>query len=59
MTVKSSTTVTSVAGVVPKETALVPDRWVPVMVTVLPPAGVPVAGLMAVTAGGAWAVSRL
>ena len=39
-----------VAGVEPKSTAVAPDRSVPVMVTLVPPAGGPVAGAIPVTA---------
>ena len=39
--------------VVPKLTALAPVKPVPVMVTVVPPAGGPATGLTAVTVGAA------
>ena len=41
-----------VPGVPPKSTAVAPDRFVPVTVTLVPPPVGPVVGLMAVTAGG-------
>jgi hypothetical protein len=44
-------TVTLVAGVEPKRTAVAPVRLVPVMVTLVPPAAGPEAGVIAVTAG--------
>ena len=47
----SEWTVTPLAGVLPKSTAVVPVRWVPVMVTFVPPAAEPEAGLTALTVG--------
>ena len=44
-------TVKLVAGVEPKSTAVAPVRFVPVMVTVVPPLVEPVAGLTADTVG--------
>ena len=44
-------TVKLVAAVVPKSTAVAPVRLVPVTVTLVPPAEVPVVGLTAVTVG--------
>ena len=41
------------AGVEPKSTAVAPLRFVPEMVTVVPPAAGPVAGLTPDTVGGA------
>ena len=49
----AETTVTLVAGVVPKSTAVAPLKTVPVMVTVVPPATGPEVGLMSVTTGAA------
>ena len=49
--VVSLTTVTSVAGVVPKSTAVAPVKPVPVIVTNVPPAGGPMVGLMPETVG--------
>ena len=46
-------TVKLVAGVEPKSTAVAPVKFVPVMVTVVPPAAGPFVGLKAVTVGGA------
>ena len=46
-------TVKPVAGVAPKVTAVVPDRFVPVSTTEVPPAVVPVAGDRPVTVGAA------
>ena len=46
-------TVKLVAGVEPKSTAVAPVKFVPVMVTVVPPAAGPLVGLKAVTVGGA------
>ncbi len=46
-------TSTLVAAVVPNMTALAPRSPVPVMMTVVPPAGRPATGLTAVTTGGA------
>ena len=40
-----------VTTVVPKSTAVAPARFVPVMVTFVPPANGPAAGLMPVTVG--------
>lgn len=42
-------TVTPVAGIVPKFTAVTPLRLVPAIVTVVPPAAGPLAGVTAVT----------
>ena len=50
--VVSSTTVTPVAAVVPKFTAVAPVKPVPVIVTDVPPAAGPLVGLMPVTVGG-------
>ena len=47
------TTVTPVAAVVPKSTAVAPVKPVPVIVTKVPPAAGPLVGLMPVTAGAA------
>ena len=47
------TTVTFVAGVVPKSTAVAPVKSVPVIVTGVPPAVVPLVGERAVTVGAA------
>ena len=44
-------TVKLVAGVLPNSTAVAPLKPVPLMVTEVPPAVVPLAGLMPVTAG--------
>ncbi len=49
--VVSLTTVTFVAGVVPKSTAVAPVKPVPVIVTSVPPAVGPVVGLKPVTVG--------
>ena len=46
-------TVTPLAAVPPKVTAVAPDRLVPVMVTVAPPAVGPAVGEMEVTVGAA------
>ena len=51
------TTVTSVAGVVPKLTAVAPVKPVPVIVTTVPPAGEPEVGLMPETVGTDWYVN--
>ena len=45
-------TMTLVAGVVPKSTAVAPVKLVPVMVTEVPPAGRPPDGEIPVTVGG-------
>ena len=50
------TTVTPVAGVVPKSTVVAPVKPVPVIVTRVPPAAGPLVGLMPVTVGAATAV---
>ena len=50
------TTVTPVAAVVPKSTAVAPVKPVPVIVTNVPPADGPLVGLMPVTVGAATAV---
>jgi hypothetical protein len=47
-------TLNEVALVVPKLTAEAPRKPVPVMVTLVPPAGNPPFGLTAVTVGVAW-----
>lgn len=47
----SLTTVTLVAAAPPMVTPVTPVKFVPVMVTLVPPAVVPVFGLMAVTVG--------
>ena len=47
------TTETLVAAVPPMVTAVAPVRLVPVIVTLVPPRGVPLVGEMAVTVGGA------
>ena len=54
--VVSLTTVRPVAAVVPKSTAVAPVKPVPVIVTGVPPAVVPLVGLRPVTAGAAAAV---
>ena len=46
-------TVKPVAAVVPKSTAVAPVKFVPVIVTLVPPAGGPAVGLTAVTVGRA------
>ena len=46
-------TVKPVAAAVPNSTAVAPVRFVPVMVTLVPPAVGPAVGLTAVTAGAA------
>ncbi len=51
--VVSFTTVTFVAAVVPKSTAVAPVKSVPVIVTSVPPAVGPLVGLRPVTAGAA------
>jgi hypothetical protein len=51
--VVSLTTVTFVAAVVPKSTAVAPVKLVPVIVTRVPPAAGPLVGLSPVTAGAA------
>ena len=50
------TTVTPVAAVVPKSTAVAPVKPVPVIVTRVPPAAGPLFGLMPVTVGAATAL---
>ena len=47
----SDTTVTAVAAAPPKLTPVAPDRPVPVIVTSVPPAGLPLSGETPVTAG--------
>ena len=47
------TTENGVAAVLPKVTAVAPRRFVPVMVTAVPPDAGPEAGVMLVNAGGA------
>ncbi len=49
MIVVALTTVTSLATVVPKSTAVAPVKPVPVIVTNVPPVDGPVSGLMAPT----------
>ena len=49
----AETTITLVAAVVPKSTAVAPLKPVPVIVTDVPPADGPAAGLTAVTVGAA------
>ena len=49
----SLTTVTFVAGVVPKSTAVAPVKPVPVIVTSVPPSVGPLVGLTPVTVGAA------
>src|SRR5690242_18082577 len=44
-------TLKSVAAVVPKSTSVAPERSVPVIVTLVPPASGPEVGLMPLTAG--------
>ena len=51
--VVASTTETFVAAVPPMVTAEAPVRFVPVIVTLVPPRVVPLVGEMAVTVGGA------
>ena len=51
-----SLTTVKLAGIVPKLTLLAPVKAVPVMVTTVPPADVPLVGLTLVTAGAAAAV---
>ena len=51
------TTVKSVAGVVPKSTAVAPVKPVPVIVTKVPPAGEPEVGLKPETVGTDWYVN--
>ena len=53
MTSVALTTVKLVAAVVRKATSVAPVRSVPVIVTVVPPAGGPAVGEMAVTVGRA------
>jgi hypothetical protein len=50
-------TVKLVAAVVPNFTALAPVKFVPVMVTDVPPVGGPELGVTAVTVGAAWYVN--
>ena len=52
-TFASDTTVRPVAATPPRVTWVVPDRPVPVIVTVAPPPGAPVAGSMLVMVGAA------
>lgn len=47
----SLSTVNPVAGTEPKATAVAPVRWVPVRVTVAPPASGPWSGVSPVTTG--------
>ena len=54
--VVSLTTVTPVAAVVPKSTAVAPVKLVPVIVTDVPPAAGPLVGLRPVTVGATAAV---
>ena len=51
------TTMTSVAAVVPKSTAVAPVKPVPVIVTLVPPAAGPAVGLTPVTVGAAMYVN--
>ncbi len=44
-------TVNAVAGVVPKSTAVAVSKWVPVMVTLVPPVAGPDAGVKLVMVG--------
>jgi len=53
----SDKTVKFVAGVVPKFTVEAPVKFVPVTVTTVPPAEVPVVGAMAVMVGAGAAVN--
>ena len=57
--VVSLTTVTSVAAVVPKSTAVAPVKPVPVIVTEVPPAVGPLFGLTPVTVGAATTQRRM
>src|SRR5262249_45706229 len=54
--VVAETTVKLVAAVVPKDTPLAPLKFVPVIVTTVPPPVVPEVGVIAVTVGAAAAV---
>ena len=56
LTWEAETTVTAVPALVPNFTAVVPVKFVPVIVTAVPPATGPVAGLMLVIVGAATAV---
>src|SRR5262245_3357883 len=47
----ADTTVKLAAGVLPNETAVAPVKWVPVIVTVTPPAAGPLAGDTLLTVG--------
>ncbi len=47
------TTVNEPAAVLPNRTAVAPEKFAPVMVTLVPPEGGPVFGLTALTAGAA------
>ena len=49
----------TVAAVPPKVTALVPDRLVPVSVTDVPPAVVPLVGVSEDKVGGSWKVNEV
>ena len=51
-------TVTPVAAMPPKVTADTPVKFVPVMVTLVPPAVLPVEGVMSASVGGAMYVKR-
>ena len=53
----SEWTVTPVAGLEPKSTAVVPVRLVPLMVTLVPPAVDPAPGLTPVTVGAGGATT--
>jgi hypothetical protein len=52
--VLSESTVNEAAGVEPKLTAVVPVKFAPVIVTVVPPDGGPEDGLTEDTAGSGW-----
>ena len=52
-------TTTEVPAVVPKVTAVVPVRLVPLMATGVPPTAGPDIGVMEVTVGAAWPMVKL
>src|SRR4030081_2027163 len=52
-------TVKLAAGVAPNETPVAPPKFVPAMTTDVPPAVVPLAGLIPVTAGGLGGVTKV
>ena len=52
--VVATSDVTLVAGLAPKATAVAPLRWVPLMVTTVPPVVYPVVGANVVMVGGGW-----